>query len=196
MPLEKITERILEDGKLKAAEIRRNAEAKAEQIVAKAQERAEAEKVRILLAGQRSAAEEKKKILTMAQLEARNEILAAKQRVIDQVFSSALQKLVSLPDKQYKELIKKMLLKSCQGGEEIIISPSDKKRITPEFVKAVGAALGKKDGIRLSDENRDLKGGFILKAGRIEINNSFESLIDSLREELEPQVAEILFGGK
>ena len=51
----------------------------------------------------------------------------------------------------------------------------------------------KKGELKLSNETRDIKGGFILEKNGIEVNNTFEALVNSLKEDLEYEVANVLF---
>lgn len=197
MPLEKITERILQNGRGKAAAIKREAEAKAQEIIAEAQKRADSQSKEKFSAATRQATEERKRILALAQLEARNDILRAKREVIEEAFRGVLERLCSLSEVGYWELLKKTLVEIAGGGEEIILSSSDHKRIPREFLNQINELLiknGKRGSLKLSRETRNIRGGFILKAGGVEINNSFESLVDSIREEIELEVVGILFG--
>lgn len=199
MPLEKITERILQNGRGKAAAIKREAEAKAQEIIAEAQKRADSQSKEKFSAATRQATEERKRILALAQLEARNDILRAKREVIEEAFGGALERLCSLSEAGYWELLKKTLVEIAGGGEEIILSSSDHKRIPREFLNQANELLiknGKRGSLKFSPETRNIRGGFILKVGGVEINNSFESLVDSIREEIEPEVVEVLFGNK
>ena len=48
-------------------------------------------------------------------------------------------------------------------------------------------------GLTLSEETRDLKGGFIMVDGDVEINCAFETLVRLQREQMEKKVANVLF---
>ena len=108
--------------------------------------------------------------------------------MIEEAYNKALAKLERLGKKSYQDIIKKMLLKVAKSGSgEIIISKEDRKRITPSFIKNINEEL------KISKEDREISGGFILKREKIEVNNSFESLFHSKREELELRLVKILF---
>ena len=107
---------------------------------------------------------------------------------LEEAYKKALAKLERLGKKSYQDIIKKMLLKVAKSGPgEVIISREDRKRITPSFLKSINKEL------MISKEEREISGGFILKRKKIEINNSFESLLRSKREELESRLVRILF---
>jgi len=196
MGIENITERIISDAQAKAAEIESGSDNESAKIRDEAGKKAESIKSQIIADAKSQAGEEKRRILAFARLEARNSVLAEKQKVIGQIFDNASKELQSLPDREYEDLIKKLLIKATvTGEEEIIFSSRDKKRISDKMVSDVNAALkadGKKGNLKISQETREIEGGFILKAEGVEINNSFSSLLNLLREELEYKLLEIL----
>ena len=59
--------------------------------------------------------------------------------------------------------------------------------------QAVEAASSKGAELTFPDKTDDIKNGFILRYGLIEINCSFDSIIDENREELKEKVNAILF---
>jgi V/A-type H+-transporting ATPase subunit E len=117
--------------------------------------------------------------------------------LIDEAFAQAEKKLCSLDVQSYLDLIRRMLiLTSVDGNEEVIISENDRTKITPEFLSAVNEALkkqGKAGNLRLSEEKRPIKSGFILKSETLEINCAFDYLLKAQRQELETEVARLLF---
>jgi V/A-type H+-transporting ATPase subunit E len=210
MPLEKIIERISEEFSLEVDKIRKETQDRVNEILKEAQGKANSVKERILKSASFDAKRKREHILTMANLEARRMVLEEKERLIEEAYRKALAKLKRLGKKPYQELIKKMLLKIAKsepgrrpslrlrrasgskrrvsGPEgEVILSKEDRKRITPSFIKSINKDL------KISKEDREISGGFILKREKIEINNSFESLFRSKREELELRLVKILF---
>ncbi|HPU02246.1 MAG TPA: V-type ATP synthase subunit E [Bacillota bacterium] len=195
---ERIIEHILNDAREKAAEIRAEAEKRSREIMALAQEEASRRRERILARARDEAAELKRRILGGARLEARKEKLAAKQELIAEAFRQALEELCSLDDESYCSLLREMLLAAVEKGtEKVFLSERDRARIPESFWAELNAALeqaGKEGKLAPAEEARDIKGGFILQWGGVEINCSFEALLEAQREELEPEVAGILFG--
>ena len=70
------------------------------------------------------------------------------------------------------------------------------ERIDQAFLDGVSAKLGKGNGLKLSAERRRIRGGFILRSGRIETNCALETIVRDARERLETEVAAELFGEK
>lgn len=134
---------------------------------------------------------ERSRILTIENLESRKKILQARQDIIESIFSRALDELSRLAD--YEALLEGLIMKTAQGGEEIVLSPRDKSRLSEAFFSRINKNLPRP--LTISKENRDISGGFILKTGDIEINESFDDKIKILRDEMESEVAKIAFSG-
>ena len=194
---EKILEKIQGDARQQAAEIKREAEEKAAAIISAAEDEAAKSKEKILKKAKETAEEHRRRIRIITQLEGRKAVLQAKEDMLEEVFAASLQKLRELDAEAYRKLLRPMLLAAITtGDEEIIISPEDKERITPEFIESINQEIKDKKkgkGLTLSRETRPLNGGFVLRSGHIEINNSFAALLRQHREELEPAAADILF---
>ena len=169
----------------------------ASNIIASAKKEADAKRAVILEKAKKEAQEVKKRLKSVAELEARKRKLQAKQELVEEAFKKTLEKLNSLSDKEYEQIISQMLINSVESGsEEIILSPRDKKRLSPNFVEEINKKLvakGIKGSLSLSKESRDINGGFVLKSGDIETNSSFEALIRAKREEIEPEVIKVMF---
>ncbi|MBU4309975.1 hypothetical protein KKD34_00150 [bacterium] len=189
MPLEKIIESIDEEFSLEIDKIKKETQDRVSKILKEARGKAASIKEEILKAASFEAQRRRDRILTTANLEARRVILKEKECLIEEAYGKALVKLKKLGKKSYQDIIKKMLLKIAKTGSgEIIISKEDRKRITPSFIKSINKEL------KILKEERGISGGFILKREKIEVNNSFESLFRSKREELELRLVRILFG--
>ncbi|MDN5331300.1 MAG: V/A-type H+/Na+-transporting ATPase subunit [Tepidanaerobacteraceae bacterium] len=193
----KIKERIIEEASEEKNRIIEGAKREASEILKKAREKAQELEQDAKARAKKVAAEEKRKILSIAELEEKKRFLEAKQALIDEAFAQAEKKLCSLDVQSYLDLIQRMLLlTSVDGNEEIIISEDDRARITPEFISAVNEVLrkrGKAGNLRLSEEKRSIKSGFILKSETLEINCAFDYLLKAQRQELETEVARLLF---
>lgn len=193
----KLKEKILAEANSQAEEVLAEARKKAADILAKGEEEAAAKKAAVLELARTQAEERRRRAQTIAELDARKAILAAKEGLIEDTFTQALSRLSQMDQKTFEDLMYPMLLAASQTGtEEIIVSQADRKRFTPEVLDRVNKALaqqGKAGNLVLSGETREMQGGFILRAGDVEINNSFDSILRMQRDQLEPEVATILF---
>ena len=197
MALEDILKRIRENARKEAGRIKKEAETRAGAVAEEAKKEAASIREKLLEEGKASSGQERRRILTIANLESRKEILGRKQNLIEEAFQKASNHLKHLADEQYQATVKKMLLGAVESGEEeVIISSRDEKRITPSFLKEVNKGLsgkGKPGKLRLSPQRRQFIGGFILRSSRKEIKCTFDSLLKESKDELEGEIARILF---
>ena len=176
--IDKITQRIGADTQAEIDRILADAAAQAEAAADKFRTQAEAEDRDLLAKSERTAAEREERLVSAAQMEARKTLLTAKQEMVERAYQRALEKLRSLPQEQYVELLAALLVRaSSTGREEVVFSTEDRE----------GAMLA------VSEETRDISGGFILKDGRIEVNCTFDALVRAEREQTAGEVAKLLF---
>jgi len=136
-------------------------------------------------------AENSKKILnkmkTHAKMEAKNKLIREKRDLIENVFRAALEELAG--SDRYKEMLTALLKQSDIKGEDVKVCPA--KGREEETKSAIGAA-GK--DYALCEESLPITGGFVIKSDKIEIDNSFESILyKQLKDDLELEVAKSLF---
>jgi V/A-type H+/Na+-transporting ATPase subunit E len=194
---ERIIRRILDDAAGKSETIKADAVEKAGAVEAEAKQKASRKQEQILEQARKEAGEQKRRIVGVAQLEARKDLLTAKQQLISEAFHISLDQLAGMDDSAYLSVIRNMLLSMVETGTETVVcSAADLERIPEDFWKEVNDALagqGKKGELTLSKESREIRGGFILQAEGAEINCSFEALLEMQRDDLEPEVAAVLF---
>jgi len=194
---DRIIQRVLDDAQARADSIEAEAAEKTEAVESDAKKKANRRKEQILEQARKSATEQKSRIIGVAQLEARKKLLAAKQEMIGEAFQRALNELSIMDDRDYLAVIRNLLQEmSDTGTETVIFNERDQERITDDFWKDVNKSLAdqeKKGELELSEETRAIKGGFIFQRGGLEMNCSFESLLKRKRDELEFEVAELLF---
>ncbi|WP_422447980.1 V-type ATP synthase subunit E [Thermoanaerobacterium sp. DL9XJH110] len=195
--IQKIKDRILQEAGDEREKILNEARDRAREIKERAGQRAAEVEKQIAERARKEAEEEKRKILSMARLEQRKALLEVKQQIIDEVFEKAQRELENLPAKDYQNLVVNMLVKSAiTGDEEVIISEKDKEKITPDQVEKANRLLkaqGKAGMLKLSGQTRPMIGGVVLRSKDLEVNCTFDSLIKMQREELETEIAKILF---
>ena len=193
---EKLISKILSDARQTADANIVQARREAEEIVLKAREEAQSIHASLISKAERDAGEREKRLVSVAELEGRKEKLAVKQRLIDELFMRAIKTIRDKPDKEYEALLVGMIANAAAGGEEIILSGDDVGRLSDGFIKSVNKASaerGKPGGLALSGETRPIMGGFILRSGQFEINNSFEAVVKMQRDDLESLAVKMLF---
>ncbi|MEG1795079.1 MAG: V-type ATP synthase subunit E [Clostridium sp.] len=195
--IENLTSKIIKDAEVKADNIINEAKIKETEIINKKIEVANKMASNMV----ENAIVETKviidRMLSKAELEVRNEKLSAKQEIIEKVFDKAQEKLSKMNLDTFQKFVRNSILNlDIEGDEEIIMSIDDKAKLPKDFLTDLNnqlITLGKKGNISFSNELRNINGGYILTKGGIEINNSFKSMISSLKDELEYGVNNVLF---
>ena len=161
--IEKITERIEGDAQREIDAVLNAARAEAEGITQRYQAQAGRERADLVARGEKVAAERVERLGSVAQLEARKLALAAKQEMLDRAFELALQKLCTLPDEEYIDLLAALTVKAAQSGkEQVIFSRKDRSRVGKAVVTRANEMLAKQVAPKLPDELTDTKAGAIL----------------------------------
>lgn len=194
--IERICERILEDARAEATRITEEAQERARSLKDKKIEQTEKNNERLYKESMDKAQERKRRMLAVAELEMRKEILSVKQQMIDEAMEKVKHAIMIIPRDEYRRIVSNMLLESAQGTEEVFFSVADEGRLDQSLIDEVNGKLldrGKQGELRLSPERGSFDGGFILKSGGMEINNTFGAIIRMSRDHVESKVAEILF---
>lgn len=199
MPLEKLLARIMREAQEEYDMVVARARADRDKIIVEAESEGKDLFRRRVAEARNQAEEEKRRRVTVAGLDARKETLEEKQALIAEVFDRASSRIHDLPEDRYMDLLAAMLLEAPVSGEaEVILSRSDRDRIGSRLVERANRereAGGGQARLRLSDDTRDIAGGFILRTPGVELNSSIVALIDARRDELEPLLVDMLFGG-
>lgn len=196
--LEKLTNKIVEEAQIEADRILNEAQKEKENQVASSEKKGEREKEAMLESAKREAELRRGRVVSNAKLKVRNDKLEAKRAVLNKTFENAIGKLESLSVEEKINFIKTTLKNiSVNGDEEIILSKDVKaefeKNNTIDELNKIIEEKGIKAGLKVSGDTRNLKGGFILVKNGIELNWSFKSIMDSLREDLEGELISMLF---
>jgi len=190
--IEKITQRIEADAQVEIDSILAEAKTSAAAIAVNYQAQAEKEKAELESRNRKNADERLERLVSVAHMESRKVALGAKQKMVDAAFDRALEKLCSLPEEQYVDVLAALLEKaSSTGSEEVVFSAEDREKVGAAALAKVNAS-GKQ--LTLSEETRPIRGGFILRDGNVEINCTFDTLVRLQRSETAGTVAKILFG--
>jgi len=197
MALEDILRKIREDGEAEARQIVEAAQAERARILEAARDRGEAASTRLLAAGEAAAGEIRRKELSTAGVEARRMALTAKQEVLAGVFEAALGRLERMPDTEYRQLLADLAFDAAQTGDERVqVSDRDAVRLGGDWLDTVNSRLtakGLPGKLQFSEGRASIRGGLILQGANVEVNCSFERTLASLRDQLEPEVAVLLF---
>ncbi len=196
MRAEQVTEKILSEARQEAERIldeaRRQVQARQEAFE---RESAAFEQETEQLA-RRSAEDKQARMLAAARMELRKKILAAKRELLDEVFEKTYQRLNRQEDSAYLDLMGRLLMQAVVTGDEEVVVGRNETRINQDFLKQINKRLGPgyKGNLRPSAEKADIDGGFLLRRGKVQINCSLKVLLEQIRERIEKELAEKLFG--
>ena len=188
---QKIIDKILSDATHDAGEMLSEALKKAEALVAAKQSEADAEYDLSVEEARKAGEEVVRRRLTVADLEVKKLLLSAKKQAVDEAFGESLKKLLALPKEEYTALVGSMIASAADDGDVVVISENDKNVLTKAFFDKISAKIGKK--LTLSDTFGNFKGGVMLLGKGVDKNLTFESELALLRDEVEPEVAKIMF---
>ncbi|CCY04250.1 v-type proton ATPase subunit E [Faecalibacterium sp. CAG:1138] len=188
---QKIIDKILSDAKHDAGEMLSEALKKAEALVAAKQSEADAEYDLSVEEARKAGEEVVRRRLTVADLEVKKLLLSAKKQAVDEAFEESLKKLLALPKEEYTALVGSMIASAADDGDVVVISENDKNVLTKAVFDKISAKIGKK--LTLSDTFGNFKGGVMLLGKGVDKNLTFESELALLRDEVEPEVAKIMF---
>ena len=138
---------------------------------------------------------------------AKQRSLTVKKEIIDDIFDKALQKLVTLDDENLVELVIKLLKDENLSGNEIIqVSKKDYERYKKLFSigrEKDGYVILDKLAMYLNNEKYQLlldkttiniAGGFNIIGKKYDVNHSYESVLEGIKEKEESNIALLLFG--
>ena len=195
--LQHITSKIKKDSEVQRDAILAEANINAELIINKRESAAKKDAADLIEKSKKEAITKKARVLSSATLKVRNEKLAVKQNIISSIFDKSEAKLNAMTNEEFKEFItNKVLNLNISGIENIIVNNNSKKILDETFIAELNLKLkdlGKTVEVKLSDIDGNFEGGFILENNGIEINYTFESLVNSLRDEMEFEVANTMF---
>lgn len=197
METKNIKDKILNDAKKRAESIISEAETRVKDILENARKEAENVAKKLEKDAEELAKKEAARILSLAELEERRKILKEKINILEEVFSQALADLKARPKEEYQEIMKGLLVKAVNhGDEEVIVAKSDRDKLDEKFLKSVNEELrkmGKKGDLKLVGESEDFNGGLLLRKEKIETWCNLEVLLEMLKDDLEIEIAKLLF---
>ncbi len=195
--LDNLTSKIIKDAEVKKTEILNEANTKADTIIKNKIEEAKIKASSILEKASIESKTIRNRIISKNDLEIRNKKLEAKQKVISSVFDIAKNNLENMNFEDFTKFFKSSIYNlDLNGDEEIILSDSDEAKLPKDILQEINSEFKTKNklgNLTYSNKSNKVHGGFIISKNGIEINYSFEELVDSLKYELEFEIGKILF---
>lgn len=190
MSKQAIIDKIINDAKVKSDSFKEEQTAVADGIIAAAAEECKEYFYRSSAQTDAMAEELEERAQTVAELDAKKILLAARQQVLDDIFSATLKKLKTLDVKTRKKLLLAML-EYAEDGDTVTVAASDATALTQADVKKFADSKG----IALSySVSEAVNGGMVLSGGGVDKNFAFDVEVEQLREEYETSIAKEIFG--
>lgn len=186
---EGIIEKILSDARVRAGEITDKAELDRAMCEKQTNQWIEDYFATQRKALKREAEEVVERKLTLSKLDKRKIVLSTKQEIIGQILDKVLIKLQSLEKSEYLVLIKKLLEKNAETGDQIVFACDNK--IGKKDLEKLDIVKDKK--LTFCDKTGDFKGGIMLIGKVCDKDLSFKALIDEDKENIINKITVELF---
>lgn len=124
-------------------------------------------------------------------LDGKKYIADKRYALLERTYAAALARLANLSDNDYIGLIKNILMQVAEDNDVVDICMADSNRITKSVIDEVAKAKSIK--LSLSTKYGDFLGGVYIEGTNYDKNYTLESMLSRYKEELNPQVAAILF---
>jgi len=195
MEAQQVIDKIMADARAEAEKIKKEAaesqvaeQAKLDEQLAQFGEETKAR-------AQQAAEDEKSHLLAGARMDAAREYLAEKASLLDDIFAQVTQRVGELSDDEYRQLMAKLMVEAVETGDEQVVAAQNDNRIDQRLVGDVNNTLreGSKGNLTLAEDKHNLRGGFVLRRGRIRTNVSIDVLVEQARNDLVMELAKDLF---
>lgn len=194
---EKIIAHIENDAKAQAQAIIDEANRKAEEVRSAGEKAAQEAYDKLIREGKAECEAMLNRKIRMAEMEAKKEVLGAKQERVVETFAKSVSLICELPREEYAELFAKMAAKvSVSGTEKMYFCKNDKDKCGQRIADRANellAAQGKVGKLTVAEEAVNICGGFVLIENGIELNCSAEMLVDRCHKNMVAEVANALF---
>ena len=185
MSAEKIIERIKKDSEKEISSILKEAEKETVGIVDSIKKEAKLESEKIITRGKFQEENIKKIIVSKASQDVKRNIMKAREKIIQDCFTKAQNKLASLKGTEYKKIVTKLVKaghKKLDGKCTLRISRDSDKEIAKEV------------GLEVSGKV-EATGGIILKSHdeKVTLDYTFDGILKRKKDEIRIKVGKLLF---
>ncbi len=187
MGLEKVKQEILEKARKDAAGIVGAAQAEAKAVMRASEKQMQNYERLVDEDAGRSVEQMKRRELASAELELQKQVLAAKNELIETVFSQAMKKLGQLGDKK-REAHVKGLLDLARKEMNVAVVHCNSKDV--EFLEG-----GSSDKLKVI-KNDSISGGIVAESPdrKLKVDYSYETVLEQTKSKVLSDVARLLFG--
>jgi V/A-type H+-transporting ATPase subunit E len=123
-------------------------------------------------------------------IQSRNKVLAAKQSVLDELFTEALTRLNTMDQAAFYAFIANGLANA--GEVELLLGEKTRHLVDEELLAKLQASAPDVQ-LKLVNKTIPRKGGFLLRQEAIELNFTFDALLEANKEELSNTLLQLIF---
>lgn len=191
--VDNIINKIKEDGEAKAKSIIEEAKKVEEKVIDEKRKLANIESIKIAEKAKEESKSLEERIISNYEIQLRNKRLIEKQEYINTVLNKSIEKLRNMDETNFYTFLENKLLSSPIYGDEEIVVNSKYRNIDLTQINKKLESEGKLGKLTISKDEREISGGFIAVRGGIEINCTFDTLVEYLRDDLENLIVRELF---
>ena len=186
MSVQDIIAKIMTQAEAEAATIKSAAEKEAKQLSSDLAKQGEEERATLGASTEEKIEKAAARAESLANMEGRNQVLQKKRDILEAVLAEVIQKLSSIPAKEYEQLLAE-LMKGIDLNEGTVYPAKGKENSTKGAIKIAGK------GFKVG-ESKDFSGGFVLESGVSDVDMRFETLVlNNYRKDLEAKISTELF---
>lgn len=194
MSIEKITSKIMDEAKAERQQVLAEAEARRDAVLTEANEKAQA----LLRSEEERGLSEKEKVISrrksVADIDCRKVILQEKQDLIGQCFEEVTQAITDMEEASYIKLLVALGKATGQKEGTLLFNAKEKAAIGQKVAETLSKETG---GVfTVAEEERPVRGGYLLRTGNVYINNTIEALVEERKDDLGSEIAAMLFAPK
>ena len=185
MSAEKIIEKIKKDSEKEIKQIRADAEKQAETIIEEAKKEGENEAEKISENGKKQSNNIEKIIISKVNSDVKREIMNAKEKIIEECFVKAHQKLCFVKGKEYENTIDQYIKEGIEKlGREcnVRISREEDKKIIQKHGLISSGHVEATGGIKLASKDQ-----------RIILDYTFDGILKRDKDKIRNKVGKLLF---
>lgn len=194
MSFDKVENAVLVEAKAEAEKIADRARKDSKEAIARFREEAEKSSDDAVRAAEGAAARETARKLGIARQEGRMSVLAAKNKVLDTLFSRAADKLRTLSEQEYRGLVEGLLKNLPQDiGGTLRIHPDDAAVYTRSLLDEVNKGRSESGKITGVVNDQKVARGFIIDGPNFTADFTIDTLLAKVREDMVGELAKELF---
>lgn len=188
-----LVDKIIGDAEINKRDFINKAKEESKKIISKKIDEANDLKESILKKAYIDGNELRERIISKSELKIKNKKLEKKRMILKEIFMESLDELLKLDLSKFKDYLICVLNNIDLIGEYELIISTHYYEHAQEILNMINSKVNKKFNVKKIKPSNLIKGGFILEKDNVFINYSFEVLIDSIIDEIEFEVSNLLF---